>query len=282
MGYYTEISKSSKYRAEDTALYNRMNGVSGHTALGVIGSQLAPQLLQLTIGKILSGTEKADSEEKTVTPEDQQREALQEQLKSVLKEIGAVDEKGISKAVEEAQSEHDKNIKAKQDIVDTFTNGTDQYTTQITALQTQLNGLTAENDPDGSQKRKIEGQIQDLEKKRDKALQQAQKDLQEVTQKEDKKLNNIVFKAEEAKAILVQLQNLNAIDEADKETSYDAAQEVTDMANFNQAREKFLKNKTKENAQALKEAYEEVDNKTTKAAWDKFLKAEVEKVLNAE
>ena len=282
MGYYTEISKSSKYRAEDTALYNRMNGVSGHTALGVIGSQLAPQLLQLTIGKILSGTEKADSEEETVTPEDQQREALQEQLKSVLKEIGAVDEKGISKAVEEAQSEHDKNIKAKQDIVDTFTNGTDQYTTQITALQTQLNGLTAENDPDGSQKRKIEGQIQDLEKKRDKALQQAQKDLQEVTQKEDKKLNNIVFKAEEAKAILVQLQNLNAIDEADKETSYDAAQEVTDMANFNQAREKFLKNKTKENAQALKEAYEEVDNKTTKAAWDKFLKAEVEKVLNAE
>ena len=282
MGYYTEISKSSKYRAEDTALYNRMNGVSGHTALGVIGSQLAPQLLQLTIGKILSGTEKADSEEETVTPEDQQREALQEQLKSVLKEIGAVDEKGISKAVEEAQSEHDKNIKAKQDIVDTFTNGTDQYTTQITALQTQLNGLTTENDPDGSQKRKIEGQIQDLEKKRDKALQQAQKDLQEVTQKEDKKLNNIVFKAEEAKAILVQLQNLNAIDEADKETSYDAAQEVTDMANFNQAREKFLKNKTKENAQALKEAYEEVDNKTTKAAWDKFLKAEVEKVLNAE
>ena len=282
MGYYTEISKSSKYRAEDTALYNRMNGVSGHTALGVIGSQLAPQLLQLTIGKILSGTEKADSEEKTVIPEDQQREALQEQLKSVLKEIGAEDEKGISKAVEEAQSEHDKNIKAKQDIVDTFTNGTDQYTTQITALQTQLNGLTAENDPDGSQKRKIEGQIQDLEKKRDKALQQAQKDLQEVTQKEDKKLNNIVFKAEEAKAILVQLQNLNAIEEADKETSYDAAQEVTDMANFNQAREKFLKNKTKENAQALKEAYEEVDNKTTKAAWDKFLKAEVEKVLNAE
>ena len=105
--------------------------------------------------------------------------------------------------------------------------------------------------------------------------------MQEVTQKEDKKLNNIVFKAEEAQAILVQLQNLNAINEADKESSYDAAQEVTDMSNFNKAREKFLKNKTKENAQALKEAYEQVDNKTTKAAWDKFLKKEVEEVLNA-
>ena len=34
MGYYTEISKSSAYSAQDTALYNRMNGVSGHSWLG--------------------------------------------------------------------------------------------------------------------------------------------------------------------------------------------------------------------------------------------------------
>ena len=281
MGYYTEISKSTEYRAENTALYNRMNGVNGHTAAGVIATQLAPQLLQFTIGKILSGSGKADNEKETVSTEDKQREALQDQLKSALKEIGADDEKGISKAVEKAQSDHDKNIKAKQDIVDTFTNGTDIYTTQITDLKAELGKLTTDNDPDGSQKTKIEGQIKDLENKRNKALQQAQKDLQEVTQKEDKKLNNIVFKAEEAQAILVQLQNLNAINEADKESSYDAAQEVTDMSNFNKAREKFLKNKTKENAQALKEAYEQVDNKTTKAAWDKFLKKEVEEVLNA-
>ena len=282
MGYYTEISKSSTYRAEDTALYNRMNGVSGHTALGVIGSQLAPQLLQFTIGKILSGSEKTDNDKETETPEDVQREALQKQLKSVLKEIGAEDEKGINNAISKAQSEHDTNIKAAQDVVDKFTNGTDEYSTQIGSLQTQLAGLTTENDPEGKQKSKIEGQIRELETKREKALEKAKANLQEVTQKEDTKLNNIVFKAEEANAILVQLQNLNAISETDKETSYDAAQEVTDMSNFNKAREKFLKNKTKENAKALQEAYEAVDNKTTKAAWDKFLKAEVENVLKAE
>ena len=34
MDFYTEISKSSEYSAKDTALYNRMNGVSGHSWLG--------------------------------------------------------------------------------------------------------------------------------------------------------------------------------------------------------------------------------------------------------
>ena len=33
MGYYTDIS-NSQYAAKDTALYNRLNGVSGHTFLG--------------------------------------------------------------------------------------------------------------------------------------------------------------------------------------------------------------------------------------------------------
>lgn len=33
MGYYRDIS-NSQYAAKDTALYNRMNGVSGHTFLG--------------------------------------------------------------------------------------------------------------------------------------------------------------------------------------------------------------------------------------------------------
>lgn len=33
MGYYTEIS-NSQYAAKDTALYNRLNGVNGHTFLG--------------------------------------------------------------------------------------------------------------------------------------------------------------------------------------------------------------------------------------------------------
>lgn len=282
MGYYTEISKSSTYKAEDTALYNRLNGASGHTALGVIGAQLAPQLLQFTIGKILSGGEKSGNDQQAGSTEDAQRENLQKQLKSVLKEIGANDEKGINEAVSNAQSEHDANIKAAQDVVDKFTNGTDEYSAQISTLQSQLSGLTTENDPDGSQKSKIESQIKDLEAKREKALEKAKTNLQEVTQKEDKKLNNIVFKAEEANAILVQLQNLNAVNEADKETSYDAAQEVSDMSNFNKAREKFLKNKTKENAKALQEAYEAVDNKTTRAAWDKFLKKEVENALKAE
>ncbi len=282
MGYYTEISKSSTYRAENTAYYNRMNGVSGHTTLGVVGSQLAPQLLEFTIGKILSGSEKKENEKQTDVSEDTQRAELQKQLKSVLKELGVDSEKGISAAVSKAQEEHDANIKAYQDVVDEFTRGTDQYSVQIAALQTQLNGLTTETDPDGSKKSEIEEQIKELETKREEALETANAKLQEVTQKEDAKLSNIVFNAEEASAILVQLQNLNAINEEDKEASYDAAQEVNDMSNFNKAREQFLKNKTKENAQALKDAYEAVDNKTTQAAWDKFLKAEVEKVLGAE
>ncbi len=35
MGYYTELS-SSQYAAKDTALYNRMNGVTNHSMLGAI------------------------------------------------------------------------------------------------------------------------------------------------------------------------------------------------------------------------------------------------------
>lgn len=38
MGYYTDYSKSSKYTAEDTALYNRLNGAASHSWGAVISS----------------------------------------------------------------------------------------------------------------------------------------------------------------------------------------------------------------------------------------------------
>jgi len=46
MGYYTEIS-NSQYAAKDTALQNRLNGVQGHTLLGVMLSSNATGIFGL-------------------------------------------------------------------------------------------------------------------------------------------------------------------------------------------------------------------------------------------
>lgn len=46
MGHYTEIS-NSQYSAKDTALYNRMNGVSNHSMLGAILSSNTMNIFSL-------------------------------------------------------------------------------------------------------------------------------------------------------------------------------------------------------------------------------------------
>lgn len=38
MGYYTDYSKSTKYAAKDTALYNRINGTSSHSWGAVVSA----------------------------------------------------------------------------------------------------------------------------------------------------------------------------------------------------------------------------------------------------
>ena len=53
MGYYTEISNNKEYAAKDVALYNRMNGVSGHTVAGVVLSQTLPSIFMTLTTKIV-------------------------------------------------------------------------------------------------------------------------------------------------------------------------------------------------------------------------------------
>ena len=50
MGYYSDI-RNSQYAAKDTALINRMNGVSNHSAIGAMLATQAPNAIM----NILSG-----------------------------------------------------------------------------------------------------------------------------------------------------------------------------------------------------------------------------------
>lgn len=61
MGYYTEISKSSTYSAQDTALYNRMNGVNGHSWLGATLAANTMNIFSMGVSIFGGqGTEKGD------------------------------------------------------------------------------------------------------------------------------------------------------------------------------------------------------------------------------
>ena len=53
MGYYLDIS-NSEYSAKGVAEQNRMNGVTGHTMLGLLAMNLVPQAIG-TIGNLLGG-----------------------------------------------------------------------------------------------------------------------------------------------------------------------------------------------------------------------------------
>lgn len=281
MGYFTDINNSSE-RAQGVADYNRANGVNGHTALGVIASQYGPSIFMSLTSKIASSSDgKGGSDNKELSI-DEQKKSLEKQLDKALKLAGAdsitsdADVENIKNNAEKTRQINIQNSEVTKNIAK-FQANTDDYSNKINDLKSQLNSstITAE------EKTNINKQIKKLEDQKTKAFNKLQKEYSELVKTEDKKLQDIVFNADKAKNIYIQLQNLKAINDTDKvEPKYDVKQEVTDLSDFNKAREKFLKKPSKETALALEEAFKSVDSAKTKEAYNKYLEPKIKKYLN--
>ena len=281
MGYFTDINNSSE-RAQGVADYNRANGVNGHTALGVIASQYGPSIFMSLTSKIASSSDgKGGSNNKELSI-DEQKKSLEKQLDKALKLAGAdsitsdADVENIKNNAEKTRQINIQNSEVTKNI-EKFQANTDDYSNKINDLKTQLNSSTITEE----EKTNINKQIKKLEDQKTKAFNKLQKEYSELVKTEDKKLQDIVFNADKAKNIYIQLQNLKAINDSDKvEPKYDVKQEVTDLSDFNKAREKFLKKPSKETALALEEAFKSVDSAKTKEAYNKYLEPKIKKYLN--
>ena len=281
MGYFTDINNSSE-RAQGVADYNRANGVNGHTALGVIASQYGPSIFMSLTSKIASSSDgKGGSDNKELSI-DEQKKSLEKQLDKALKLAGAdsitsdADVENIKNNAEKTRQINIYNSEVTKNITK-FQANTDDYSNKINDLKTQLNSSTITEE----EKTNINKQIKKLEDQKTKAFNKLQKEYSELVKTEDKKLQDIVFNADKAKNIYIQLQNLKAINDSDKvDTKYDVKQEVTDLSDFNKAREKFLKKPSKETALALEEAFKSVDSAKTKEAYNKYLEPKIKKYLN--
>ena len=281
MGYFTDINNSSN-RAQGVADYNRANGVNGHTALGVIASQYGPSIFMSLTSKIASSSDgKGGSDNKELSI-DEQKKSLEKQLDKALKLAGAdsitsdADVENIKNNAEKTRQINIQNSEVRKNIAK-FQDNTDDYSNKINDLKTQLNSSTITEE----EKTNINKQIKKLEDQKTKAFNKLQKEYSELVKTEDKKLQDIVFNADKAKNIYIQLQNLKAINDSDKvEPKYDVKQEVTDLSDFNKAREKFLKKPSKETALALEEAFKSVDSAKTKEAYNKYLEPKIKKCLN--
>ena len=281
MGYFTDINNSSN-RAQGVADYNRANGVNGHTALGVIASQYGPSIFMSLTSKIASSSDgKGGSDNKELSI-DEQKKSLEKQLDKALKLAGAdsitsdADVENIKNNAEKTRQINIQNSEVTKNI-EKFQANTDDYSNKINDLKTQLNSSTITEE----EKTNINKQIKKLEDQKTKAFNKLQKEYSELVKTEDKKLQDIVFNADKAKNIYIQLQSLKAINDSDKvDPKYDVKQEVTDLSDFNKAREKFLKKPSKETALALEEAFKSVDSAKTKEAYNKYLEPKIKKYLN--
>lgn len=281
MGYFTDINNSSE-RAQGVADYNRANGVNGHTALGVIASQYGPSIFMSLTSKIASSSDgKGGSDNKELSI-DEQKKSLEKQLDKALKLAGAdsitsdADVENIKNNAEKTRQINIQNSEVTKNIAK-FQANTDDYSNKINDLKTQLNSSTITEE----EKTNINKQIKKLEDQKTKAFNKLQKEYSELVKTEDKKLQDIVFNADKAKNIYIQLQSLKAINDSDKvDPKYDVKQEVTDLSDFNKAREKFLKKPSKETALALEEAFKSVDSAKTKEAYNKYLEPKIKKYLN--
>lgn len=281
MGYFTDINNSSD-RAQGVADYNRANGANGHTTLGVIASQYGPSIFMSLTSKFASSSDgKGGSDNKELSI-DEQKKSLEKQLDKALKLAGAdsitsdADVENIKNNAEKTRQINIQNSEVTKNIAKFQTN-TDDYSNKIDDLKTQLNSSTITEE----EKTNINKQIKKLEDQKTKAFNKLQKEYSELVKTEDKKLQDIVFNADKAKNIYIQLQNLKAINDSDKvEPKYDVKQEVTDLSDFNKAREKFLKKPSKETALALEEAFKSVDSAKTKEAYNKYLEPKIKKYLN--
>lgn len=268
MGYFTDINNSSN-RAQGVAEYNRANGVNGHTALGVIASQYGPSIFMSLTSKIASSSDgKGGADDKNLSV-DEQKKTLEKQLDKALSAVGVDNVNAIETALSAQTTKVDNAQKSKE----AFYNNTDKYSTDIQNLQAQKFTGANLTEEQISKNKQLDKDIKALEKERE----QARKTAENEYAKEVKIFQNMSVNADKAKNINIQLQNLKVLKDSDKiETKYDVKQEVTDLSDFNKAREKFLKKPSKETAIALDEAFKSVDSEKTKEAYNKYLKASVE------
>ena len=257
MGYLTDISYSSD-SAKDVHLRTQ-NYVNKDYYIAATASQLAPQVLgSLTglIGRCLNGSESDKTENssaKTKDSEDIRRKELNKELSKALKNLGIDNISNLEEHVNKATNERNEKVKAAQEEVEKFNNGTDTFSTQIMSLKASLNNLNDENDPNSVQRNQINEQIKALETKREEALEQANNNLENVIKTEDAKLEKISEQVLEIQEIAKQLNALNFV--GNTEETEKVKTQANELSSFNNAFDEFKKNPTKETALALQDAF---------------------------
>jgi len=287
MGLYTDISNSSD-SAKNVALYNRQNGVSGHTLLGLTLSQYGPSLVMQgasKLGNLLNGSEKAEDDGKGGSVDnDKQRKELEKKLNKALNAIGASDQNDINEAVTRAQNSRDEKVNAAQVEVDTLTTSINTTQQKITECDTKLSQLNDTNDPDGTKRAEIEADKEKFEaqlQKDTKSLETKQKELEKTIETENKKVSEISGKASEALSYLDELNALNSIDDEDTESVPEATEALNELAEYRN----ILNSKTEstENKQKIAKriqmlVVENPDNKTLQNAY-KMIKNQVNDII---
>ena len=268
MGYFIDINNSSD-RAQGVAAYNSANGANEHSKAAIYSLSVFKGLTS-KIPSSSDGKGGSDNKELSI---DEQKKSLEKQLDKALSAIG-VD--NIT-AVDNAVSTQENKVKNAQDNVDKFTNGSDSYTKDIAAEEAKKVSGSNLTEEQLAQNKNLDNKIKELKAKREDAKKSAEKQLA----KETKIYQEMVVNADIAKNINTQLLQLKSIDDSNKvDPKYDVKQEVTDLSDFNKAREKFLKKPSKETALALEEAFKSVDSAKTKEAYNKYLKPKIKKYLN--
>lgn len=275
MGYFTDINNDDSLRTKGA----QYTPVSTRSAQKVQNTQyFINSIMGFGFNILSSATDgKGGSDSKNLSV-DEQKKDLESKLNKCLDKIGAKDADDINEAVSRAQDERDTKVKAAQTEVDAFKNGTDTYSTQIADLNAQLtNGNLT-----GEESAKIKNEIKKLETKREKALEKAQNNLDNVVKTENAKVDNICKNASEAISYLEQLASLKSIDDSEEVT----VKEKTEALNEFATHRNIICSKTddiKTKQQAAKRIQELVtanpDNKTMQDGY-RVIKQQVEDILN--
>lgn len=277
MAGYTDIS-NSQYRAENTALMNRINGAGNNY------SDKIAALSNLTIGilgTILSGNYKSNKDEADST-DSKEKENLQNELNEKLKVLNIDDPSKINETVSAAYDEHDKKIAEAQTKVNNLQAESNSISQEIGIQKTILNGLNDTTDPSGELRKSVETKISNLQQQlnvKNTELKNAQNTLQGTITTEDAKLDKIRTNANEALVALNLLSKMST-----KEEKFDASETKETLLKFNDSRNNFYSAKTDEDkkkyATELKELYDNNPNDATiKRAYEAMLKTKVEAAL---
>ena len=268
---------NSEYASKDAAKINAYNGNDKHTILGYTLATQGPSIFMALTTKIAN---KADGKGGADDSNNAQLDTLKKQFKQVLKKIGAKDETQINEAVAAAQNESQTKIDTAQAELDTFTNGTDKYSTEIAQLQGQL---TRGNNLTNKQVENINARIMKLQRKKEKAQNKAREHFEEVKKTETAKIEEIKKNADEAYKIFEQISNI--VDVSEEDNNYVREKNET-LHDFNNLRTTFLTSTNptdrKNAAQKIKEMAEDPNNQNNnsiKATYN-LLMSRIEACLN--